>query len=176
MPQNILEIVAGLPPRVQTIIDDATKLAREELNVEVLDSSMVLLVIIRLGDTYSSAKWLHSIGLDEARILHAIQSTFGARDELKQVKDAWNVRRPVPAIITFALPTIQMINRLHERAHDPHANGQVYVANVLEAIAHTDSRAVKQIFGSVGLDMADVRQKLNIPTIQDLEKLYARRN
>lgn len=174
MPQNILETIEGLPLRVKQVHESAFALAVDELKLQVVDSSVFLLAIIKLGDVNSSAKWLHSTGLTEEVIIRFIKKDFTARVEEKQVRDSWGKKHSIPAIPVCTQATIKMFNHLGRPHWDTRTAGAVYVATVLEAITRSDSRTVQRIFASVGLGMADVRKQLEIPSITDLGVLYSR--
>jgi len=176
MPQTILQVMEELPQRVKSVYDSAFRMADEEIKLRVIDSSVILLAIIKLGDTNSSARWLHSTGLTDATVLSFIMEDFMVRKEQKRVRDRWGDKRPIPVIITATESTIKTLSYLGTVRQDCRATGEVYIAHVLEAIAYSDSSTVQRIFGSVGLEMADVRNALNIPSIQDLETLFSRRN
>lgn len=174
MPQNILEMLGGLPPRVKQVYDSAVMLADSELKLQVIDSSVVLLAIIKLGDSNSSAKWLHSTGLTDETIVRFIQEDFTTREERKWIRDSRGRKRPVTTVLTFTQPAISTINYLGGLSRELHPVNGVYVAHVLEAIARGDSRTVQRIFASVGLSMADVRKKLEAPSITDPEGVHSR--
>lgn len=173
MPQNILEIIEGLPPRVKHVYDSAVALADSELKLQVVDSSVVLLAIIKLGDSNSSAKWLHSTGLTDEAIIRFIKEDFTACEEPKWIRDSRGRKRLVTTVLTFTQPTISTINYLGRLCRDLHPMNGLYIAHVLTAITCSDSRTVRRIFASVGLGMADVRKQLNIPSITDLETVYS---
>ena len=173
MPQNILEVIERLPQRAKTLLDSAIKLADEDLKLQVVDSSVILLAIIKLGNGNASAKWLYSTGLTEAAIYRIIQKDFARREESKPTRGSGVGKRPNVNVLVCTPAVIQMASRLDRFAQEGRTTDAVYISHVLEAVAYSDSTTVRRIFALVGLDMHDVRSKLNRPTILDLEKLYA---
>ena len=150
-----------------------TRYFDSELKLQVVDSSVVLLAIIKLGDSNSSAKWLHSTGLTDEAIIRFIKEDFTACEEPKWIRDSRGRKRLVTTVLTFTQPTISTINYLGRLCQDLHPMNGLYIAHVLTAITCSDSRTVRRIFASVGLGMADVRKQLNIPSITDLETVYS---
>lgn len=175
MPQNILETIDRLPPRAKLLLESAIQLADNELKLQVVDTSVVLLIIIRLGDGNASAKWLRSTGLTEDTILRFINQEFTQREKGKPRQTARGAQCQTQNIPVFTTAITRMINRLVDGfARNGRATDAVYVCNV--AIAYSDSRTVQLIFNSVGLDMADVRSTLGTPPTLDLGRLHLRRS
>lgn len=176
MTQNNLEIIEGFPANVKRVYDTAFTLANRELKLHVVDSSVVLLAIIKLGDGNSSARWLHSTGLTSTATQRFIMEDFTSHEEDNQVKNCQNNHRPIPVSAICTQPIIKTLRYLRGLSEKSRTNGGPHVAHILEAITYSGSPTVERIFCSVGLGMIDVRSKLNVPSITDLKKLHARRN
>ena len=175
MSDNILVTIDRLPAQAKHLLDEAIRLANDELHLQIVDTSVVLLAIIRLGDANPTAKWLHSVGLTEQTITRQINIDYTTGHQRGYIRDAWNGKRPIQTVLTFTSAVNRMINRLDRVPFDDQMLDAMHTAKVLDAVAHSDSRTVEHIFASVGLAMSDVRKKLETPSILDLEKIFTRR-
>lgn len=167
---TILASFERLPQATKALCDNAITLARDDMRLLDLDSSMFLLAIINMGGSNESAKWLHGIGLRNGDIIRTIQKNFKRRVD-EQLKDSWGDGHPVPAIVVFTNSANAMINRLAREAPQPTKTAEI--ALVLRAVVLSESKTVEQIFASVGLRMREVRMKLNIPSISGLNRWRA---
>jgi hypothetical protein len=155
-----------LPQRAKDFLRSAIELARNDLNLETVDSSAVLLAIIKLRDENASAKWLRSVKLTDAAIISFVNQDYSLRHVVPLSVSS-------PPVFTQSL--LQVVSHLDRLSWDSRAADGVYIADILEAVTYSDSPTVRRIFASVNLSMSEVRSLLNPPSIVDRKKLYARR-
>ena len=157
---DILEVVERLPEPIKVLNDSAFEVAYTELRLKNVDSSAMLLAILRLGNSNGSAQWLFSTGITEKLVIDHIKRDFTRRKKSKGDKDAWGKRHQVMQPTVYTASAKKMLEILSRVRHGKTAS--IYVAITLEAVVLSDSHTVKDIFKSIGLSPSDVKHKLSI--------------
>jgi hypothetical protein len=176
MESNIPPFVNHLPECLKELHNSAVELASNtnELNLQYIDSSVYLLALLQQDDMSSSTLWLHSTGLTGEVVIEKIIEDFDQRSPVELVYNEWDEQRPEQVNVNFTQKATKMFSYLEEHRRTRHVKAGVYFDDILKAIVLSDSRTVEKIFGSVGLSMSDVRFKLHIVTVEDLERTFNR--
>lgn len=171
MSVDILRIFKAIPPSIIKLYGETSEIANDELQLHEVGPAVLLLVIIRSKDHNSSTKWLLDIGLTEKVVVDYIRDDDLAwREHNKKAIALSNNPGSQRAVANDEmLDTLEYLVKLTEK---PRERPWLFVYDVMNAVAHSENVAVRQIFRYAGLDMVQLREMRKVDSLDEIVKLY----